>query len=59
MPKASDVARKQKSRSSRAKSIDSSRTSKKVIVITDQKNVGRWLKHPERYDIRGVDTKRK
>jgi hypothetical protein len=49
------IAEVQNKRSPRAKAIDDSMTTDIVV----KKNDPRWFKSPNRYDIRGVDTKKR
>lgn len=47
-----------KGRSKKARIADESKQAKKVLTATF-KNIEKWMKHPERYDIKLVDTKKK
>lgn len=47
------IADRQDARSARSKAADAAKLAQRVVRPS---NVGLWLKHPERYDIRGVDT---
>jgi len=51
--KSEEVVDVQEGRTDRAKTIDKARQAHKVLRFP---KVDAWLKHPERYDIKGVDT---
>jgi hypothetical protein len=44
-------------RSHRAQSMDKTKTAKKTYMPYQADGVKKWLKHPDRYDIQGVDSK--
>lgn len=50
------ILKTQDGRSEMSKRIDNSRTAKNVVVGS---NRSKWIEHPNRYDIRGIDTKKK
>lgn len=50
-----EVRKLQEQRSPRSVAGDNAQTARNVVKGEDVK---KWLKHPERFDIRGVDTKR-
>lgn len=50
-----DIDRVQGNRSVRAIAMDEAQTSKKVRTRDD---AGPWLRHPDRYDLAGVDTRK-
>ena len=47
-----------KGRSERAKVADESKQAKKTLTA-NFKNVEKWMKNPNRYDIKLIDTKKK
>jgi len=49
----SDIIARQQKRSSRARKLDSHKTAKRIV---EPDEYHKWLKHPNRYDILGVDT---
>lgn len=46
-------------RGKRAVAVDRSKQARRTFSPKSRKGVKKWKKHPERYDIRGVDTKLK
>jgi hypothetical protein len=49
----------EKKRGKRAVAVDRSKQARRTFSPKSKKGVKKWKKHPERYDIRGVDTKLK
>ena len=49
----SDIIARQQKRTSRARKLDSHKTAKQIV---EPDEYHKWLKHPNRYDILGVDT---
>ena len=47
-----------KRRSKRARGADESKQAKKILTA-NFKNVEKWIKNPNRYDIKLIDTKKK
>lgn len=59
MTRHKEIRNKQDSRTNRAKTADAKRTSKHTIepIMASYSDIQKWLRHPERYDIEGADTK--
>lgn len=51
-----DIKKAQSKRTPHAIAADRAVTAKRVL---SHSNAGEWFKHPQRYDIRGIDTKKK
>jgi hypothetical protein len=50
-----EVRKIQEERSPHARAGDLAQT---ALHVVKGENIKKWIKHPERFDIRGVDTKR-
>ena len=53
------VAKKQAGRSKRAQAMDARKTASRTFASGDTAGMMKWLKHPGRFDVSGVDTKGK
>lgn len=51
-----NIQNKMKQRSKRARSTDRRITAKHTYDLRNQKNKKKWMKHPNQYDLHGIDT---
>jgi len=51
-----NIQNKMKQRSKRARSMDRRITAKHTYDLRNQKNKKKWMKHPNQYDLQGIDT---
>ena len=54
-----DIITKQEKRSKRSIAMDMSKTAKQTFGVNDSENFWKWMKHPNRFDIVSIDTKKK
>lgn len=54
-----EIINVQERRSKRAVSMDAKRTAKNTFGLSDTDDFWKWMKHPNRFDILGVDSKKK
>lgn len=54
-----DIINVQEKRSKRAVSMDMKRTAKNTFGLSDTDDFWKWVKHPNRFDILSIDSKKK